>query len=126
MQINERDNFLLEGHQLGHLTADSPFLSFAFQSLLDFSCSSTLLVSTVTIIDYYKIHNTGILGWMECHLWNNELLPFGFFLSSTWNIVVLTVERFVSLKVLNRYHRSDSKSYLSGLPSVTGKCLSLF
>ena len=91
---------------MGLLTADSPLLSFAFQSLLDFSCSSTLLVSTVTIIDYYKIHKTGILGWMECHLWNNELLPFGFFLSSTWNIVVLTVERFVSLKVLNRYHSS--------------------
>ena len=80
------------------------FGCFLLQSLLDFSCSSLVLVSTVTITDFYKIHNTGILGWMECHIWNNELLSYGFFLSSTWNIVVLTVERFVLLRVLNRYH----------------------
>ena len=58
-------------------------------------------MSTVTITDFYKVHNTGILGWIECHLWNNELLPFGLFLSSTWNIVILTVERFVSFTSIN-------------------------
>ena len=66
------------------------------QSLLDFSCSLALLLSTATIADLYKIHNTGILGWIECYIWNNELLSFGLFLSSTWNVVVLTLERFVS------------------------------
>ena len=70
--------------------------SIVLQSLLDFSCSLTLLLSTATIADLVKIHNTGILGWIECHIWNNELLHFGLFLSSTWNIVLLTVERYVS------------------------------
>ena len=83
----------VEDHPSEHPSTCCLLPYFAFQSLLDFSCSSALLVSTVTITDFYKIHNTGILGWMECHLWNNELLSFGFFLSSTWNIVVLTVER---------------------------------
>ena len=69
--------------------------------MLDCSCSLALLVSTVTITDFYKVHNTGILGWIECHLWNNELLSFGLFLSSTWNIVILTVERFVSFTSVN-------------------------
>ena len=55
-----------------------------------------LLISTVTITDLYKVHHTGILGWLECYLWNNEIFSFGLFLSSTWNIVVLTIERFVS------------------------------
>ena len=56
------------------------------------------LISTVTITDVYQIHNTGILGWMECHLWNSEFVYFGLFVSSTWNIVVLTIERFVTIR----------------------------
>ena len=74
--------------------------SIILQSLLDFSCSLALLLSTATIADLYKINNTGILGWIECYIWNNELLSFGLFLSSTWNVVVLTVERFVSTEAL--------------------------
>ena len=70
---------------------------FWFQSVLDCSCSMALLISTVTITDLYKVHHTGILGWLECYLWNNEIFSFGLFLSSTWNIVVLTIERFVLL-----------------------------
>ena len=69
------------------------------QSILDFGCSLALLVSTVTITDIYKVYNKGILGWLECYLWNNELLSYGLFLSSTWNIVLLTVERFVFTEV---------------------------
>ena len=62
-------------------------------------CSLVLLVTTVTIIDFNKAHNSGFLGWIECYLWNSEFLSFGLFLSSTWNIVVLTIERFVLLKL---------------------------
>ena len=72
-------------------------MPLVFQSLLDFSCSLALLVSTLTVRDVYKVHHTGLLGWMECYLWNNELLSFGLFLSSTWNIVIITIERFISL-----------------------------
>ena len=68
-----------------------------FQSLLDWASSLVFLISTVTITDVHQIHNTGILGWIECRLWNSEFVYFGLFFSSTWNIVVLTVERFAFL-----------------------------
>ena len=86
---------------------------FVFQSLLDFTSSLVLLLSSVTITDFYKVRRTGILGWMECHLWNSELLSFGLFVSSTWNIVVLTIERFVSFMDFNKFHNPSKKvSYL--------------
>ena len=82
------------------------FISFhsVLQSILDFASSLVLLLSSVTITDFYRVHHTGILGWMECHLWNSELLSFGLFVSSTWNIVILTIERFVSFINSNRFH----------------------
>ena len=64
-----------------------------FQSLLDFSVSVVLLLSTLTVKDPYKVHNGGILGWMECRMWNTKFLLWGLFVSSTWNIVLLTFER---------------------------------
>ena len=76
--------------------AISLLIPLVFQSLLDCASSLVFLISTVTITDVHQVHNTGILGWMECHLWNSEFIYFGLFVSSTWNIVVLTVERFVS------------------------------
>ena len=79
-----------------HLLCDFLINTSCFQSLLDCASALVFLISTVTIADVYKIHNTGILGWIECHLWNSELIYFGLFVSSTWNIVVLTIERFVS------------------------------
>ena len=65
------------------------------QSLLDFTSSLLLLVSTRTITDFKKVYHTGIIGWMECHIWKTEFIHYGLFLSSTWNIVILTIERFV-------------------------------
>ena len=75
------------------LTKLIPF--FVFQSLLDFTASMVLIASTVTVRDFEKVFHTGIIGWMECHLWKTEFIHYGLFLSSTWNIVTLTVERFV-------------------------------
>ena len=66
---------------------------FYFQSILDFSASSLLLLVTVTVRDAYLIHSSGIFGSIECRLWNTEFLLWGLFLSSTWNIVSLTFER---------------------------------
>ena len=79
-----------------HLLCDFLINTSCFQSFLDCASSLVFLISTLTITDVYQIHNTGILGWIECHLWNSEFFYFGLFVSSTWNIVVLTIERFVS------------------------------
>ena len=71
-------------------------LPINIQSLLDFAVSVILLLSTLTVKDPYKIHNDGIIGWMECRMWNTKFLLWGLFISSTWNIVALTFERFIS------------------------------
>ena len=65
------------------------------KSILDFAVSIVLLLLTLTVEDSYKVKNNGVLGWIECRLWNTEFLLWGLFGSSTWNIVLLTLERFV-------------------------------
>ena len=64
-----------------------------FQSFLDFSASFILLLLTITVRDAYSVHSSGILGSVECRLWNTEFILWGLFLCSTWNIVSLTFER---------------------------------
>ena len=68
-----------------------------FQSLLDLAVSFILLLTTLTIKDPFKIHNIGILGWLECRLWNTKSLLWGLFKSSTWNLVALTLKGKMSV-----------------------------
>ena len=70
-----------------------------FQSLLDFALSILLLLTTWTMAEPGVDEGSraeGVLGWMECHLWKTEFLLWGLNVSSTWNIVTLTIERFVT------------------------------
>ena len=76
----------------------------SFQSILDFAVSSMLFIDSVTVGDTYLIHHKGILGELECRLWNSQLLLWGFFLSSTWNLVTLTFERFGILFIFGVLH----------------------
>ena len=61
-----------------------------------------LFIDSVTVRDTYLIHHKGILGELECRLWNSQLLLWGFFVSSTWNLVTLTFERFVTARVCGK------------------------
>ena len=63
------------------------------QSSLDLIVSMTLLSSILTVGDPYAVHGTGILTELECLVWNTRILLWGFFVSSTWNLVALTFER---------------------------------
>ena len=40
------------------------------------------------------VHSSGILGDLECRLWNTEFLLWALFFASTWNIVCMTLERY--------------------------------
>ena len=75
------------------LLVDISLLILFFQSLIDLAVSFVLLSTTLIINDPFKIHNTGILGLLECRLWNTKSLLWGLFKSSTWNLVALTFER---------------------------------
>ena len=57
------------------------------------TASTVLLLITLTISDAYSLYNDGILGTIECVMWNTKFLMWGLFLSSTINIVAVTIER---------------------------------
>ena len=65
----------------------------SMQSILDLAVSLVLLLITLSIKDTYSTRNTGILGIIECTMWNNQFLLWALFVSSTWNIVTMTFER---------------------------------
>ena len=64
-----------------------------FQSSIDLVCSLILLLTTLTRKDTYYTVNDGVLGDLECGLWNTRVFLWGTLLASTWNLVCLTVER---------------------------------
>ena len=68
-------------------------LYFPLQSLLDFFLSIMLLLGTLTIRNSHALRNTGLLGSIECRLWNTQILLWGLLTSSSWNLAVLTIER---------------------------------
>ena len=71
------------------------FITFLqFQSLIDFVCSLMLLLTTQFLKDAYHTVNDGILGDLECGIWNSKLFIWGPLVSSTWNLMCLTIERF--------------------------------
>ena len=57
------------------------------------AASTVLLLTTLIIRDTHSLHNDGILGTIECVMWNIKFMLWGLFASSTWNIVALTFER---------------------------------
>ena len=52
-----------------------------------------LCLATVAVRDTRVVQNGGILGELQCRLWNTKFLMWGLFKSSTWNLVTLTFER---------------------------------
>ena len=63
------------------------------QSIIDLAVSVVLLLVTLSIKDTYSTRNTGILGFIEGAMWNNQFLLLALFVSATWNIVIMTFER---------------------------------
>ena len=53
-----------------------------------------LLLTALTIKDALHTRFDGILGDLECSVWNGEMFLWGGLVASTWNLVCLTVERY--------------------------------
>ena len=68
-----------------------------FQSIIDFFASIILLMSSFTLENTSTVRRDGILGQLECRLWNTEFFLWALFFASTWNIVAMTIERFAYL-----------------------------
>ena len=52
-----------------------------------------LVASMLTINDTHDTYSNGILGVLQCKLWNSQMFLWGLFISSTINLVSLTFER---------------------------------
>ena len=85
---------LLFPENLNRIIAYFECSNFLFHSLLDFMVSVILFLSKLTTSDIYRVHNAGILGELECRLWNTQLFLWSFFFCSTWNLVSMTYERY--------------------------------
>ena len=81
------------GYTIIQLPFDFPKKKPLIQSILDLAVSMTLLLVTLLIRDTHVIHQTGVLGEIECRVWNSQAILWGLFDSSTWNLVTLTFER---------------------------------
>ena len=80
--------------KLFHLSLSTLINHFSFQSSIDVTTSVVLLLSTLTIKDPYQVRNTGILASLECRLWNTEFLLWSLFITSTYHMIMMTVERY--------------------------------
>ncbi len=67
------------------------------QSLIDLASSIVMMANTMTTFlePYKKFY--GILGYMRCILWHNSLFMWGLFSASTFNLVGLTIDRYVKI-----------------------------
>ena len=82
-------------------------------------CSLILLLTTLTIEDYNYTRNHGIWGDLEYAIWNSKLFLWGPLVSSTYNLVCLTVESTLSKvqKILPFFGKTENtaQSFIMGV-----------
>ena len=52
-----------------------------------------LLINSLILTDVKNTRADGILGYLECIIFNTGFLLWGGLVTSTWNLVCLTIER---------------------------------
>ncbi len=96
------------------------------QSVIDLLSSVLLLV---TLPDrFYSVDFFGISGELYCRLWRNKLFLWGCLLSSTYNTVAISVDRYIAVVNPLWYKTSMTKGkvYIGiGLAWVVGMCFYL-
>ena len=65
----------------------------SFQSFADLLSATIMLLTSLTIKNSFHTRAKGILGDLECSVWNGDMLLWTGMVTSTWNLVCLTVER---------------------------------
>lgn len=66
------------------------------QSMIDFT-SSLLLIgdATTKFVAGYEVGMKGLAGDVYCRLWLNSILLWGMLVSSTYNLIAITIERYM-------------------------------
>ena len=87
------------------------------QAMIDCLTSFVLVADTFNILYPSQPPRNIVMGYLYCCLWNSNLLLFGLFNMSTWNLVAISIER--SVAVINpmwyRVSFSEAKAALLGL-----------
>ena len=104
---------------------------FLFQSAIDIMCSLIMMLTALTMTDVNAAAE-GVRGELQCRWWNSRLFLWGFLVSSTYNLVCMTVERWVNFgllrrmrEVLNVTPKSERKVHLANKLLRCVTCLSL-
>ncbi len=81
------------------------------QSLIDLANSVIIMAHTMTFILDPHMKFYGIMGYMKCILWYNGLFKWGLFTASTFNLVGLTIDRYVKIVHPLYYKKHCLKSH---------------
>ena len=66
---------------------------YFLQSTIDFIASTFLFLVGFTIKNTYTVE-LGLRGTLHCLLWKSRLFMWWMYISSTYNIVMMSIERF--------------------------------
>lgn len=76
------------------------------QSAVDLVTSVFLVVYHILFIQWhFKSPHTGLAGQLYCKLWFNGIWHWGFMMSSTYNLLAVTLERYLMI-VYPMYHKN--------------------
>ena len=70
-----------------------------FKSFLDLTVTLVFLLQSLFNKKDNIMDNSGILGFLECMFWHPAFFFWTFSVSSTYNIVTMTIERYVGLYI---------------------------
>lgn len=86
------------------------------QCVLDLTASLALLASIPADVEKFTNLN-GVAGDLLCKLWLSRIFMWSFFVSSTFNLIVLTIERYCKVvhPVFHRNTFSRKQALLAGL-----------
>ncbi len=84
------------------------------QSIVDL-CSSVIMLCVIPLCDYTRIigpHSNMVAEEIYCRVWQNLLLFWCFVLTSTYNLVVLTLDRYFSVVHAIKYKSLISRKLI--------------
>ena len=81
------------------------------QSLIDSIASATMVAHSTS--KYYSAGYVGILGLLRCKLWTNKWFMWHMFVTSTYNLVFLTLERYVHIIYPFKYQAAFNRKVVS-------------
>lgn len=96
-------------HKSRNLRKYNSSLFIINQSLLDL-VSAVVLIAAKWVeeeVDESTAIKNDVAKWLFCHLWDGEIVLWGLMTSSTYNLVVLSLERYISVR-----HPIKHKKYI--------------